>query len=132
MMLEEANKERPDDVIHKMIASLKKDLDRAHKLWPGELSEKRFKAITEKMNRWESKMFPDKKLDIVTLSSLGLAMLDELMMYIKDDQRLACIADIHNGLIKIHQHFDPEFDEPELFELADRAFDAWKAIQNES
>lgn len=131
-MLTTANRENLDDPIHSMVADVKENLDRAHKLWPGNVDRRRLRRIGDCLLKWEKQMFPERRLDFVALSSLGLAMLDELMMYVKDDRRLACLTDIHNGLIKLHQHFDPNFDEPELFDLADRAFDAWKEIQKEA
>lgn len=128
-MLEEANKDRPDDPIHGMIKEIKVNLDKAQVLWKGGLDSKVFFRISNKLIEWEALMFPERKVDIVILSSLGLAMLDEIMLFVKDSRRLACITAIHDGLIKIHQHFDPNFDELELFEVAAKAFESWKEIQ---
>ena len=128
-MLKEANRHQPDDPIHDMIRSIKVDLDRAHKLWPGGVSQKVLNGINHKMIEWEKKMFPNRKVDVLILSSLGLALLADLAGHITDPRKRQVISAMSDKLIKLHEHFDPEFTEYAHFRKADEAFRAWKEIQ---
>ena len=128
-----AKRELPDDEkLESLIGKAYKSTIKAAGMWSGTCSKKDLKKISAWMDAFNDHFH---YVEINTLFSTGLALLEDLANYITHPERKRALHNAVNDLHVIYGYFDELFygsdDRYDDYVEADKAVKVWKKIRDE-
>lgn len=97
----------------------------AHKLWDIELDARDLKDLAARLAAVERAACDGQARDVVVMTSLCLALLDDILLHIREIRRRAAIERVSVCMARVHRYFDRRDDRWSDYETASRAAEAW-------